>query len=104
VLADGVAAFPLPIGAMPSVPTARKGKPINDISTQPVLLRPIRRIGSVSLFLYGRGLLPDIPVPTRISTKLGPPPRHWLISIPCSSSWFHDCDSPVVDDLSEFKM
>jgi hypothetical protein len=33
VLADGVASFPLPIGAMPGVPTARKGKPINDIST-----------------------------------------------------------------------
>jgi hypothetical protein len=68
------------------------------------LLRPIGRIGSVSLFLYGRGLLPDLSVPARIGTKLGPPPRHWLLSIPCSNSRFHDCDSPVVDDLSEFKM
>jgi hypothetical protein len=33
VLADGVASFPLAIGAMPGVPTARKGKPINNIST-----------------------------------------------------------------------
>ena len=33
VLADGVASFPLPIGAMPGVSTAYEGKPINDIST-----------------------------------------------------------------------
>ena len=33
VLADGVASFPLPIGAMPGMSTAREGKPINDIST-----------------------------------------------------------------------